>query len=132
MPRGTAMVILPLGPCTSILPAATAIFTPEGSGIGLFPIRDIVLVQRFVKSCALQTFLKTCLPDFAEQFAAHVGFARGAAAHQALRRGHNAAAQATNDRLNVMRADITARSRPRNALDAGNDAATVRGVLQKN
>src|SRR5215813_6657968 len=45
IPRGTATLSLPLGPWTSILSEAMAILTPEGTEIGLFPIRDICLFQ---------------------------------------------------------------------------------------
>src|SRR5229473_2201251 len=134
MPNGTARLILPLGPCTSILSAATATFTPEGSGIGLFPMRDIVLVQPFVKSwtACCKTCRKLLLPNFAEQFAANISFARGASAHQTFGSGDDADAQPAHHRLDVVRADIETRSGTRNALDAGNDAAAIRRVLQEN
>src|SRR6266403_1382544 len=139
MPRGTAMLNLPFGPWTSILSVATAIFTPEGSRIGLFPMRDIVLVQPFVNSCAApcKTFEQTLatrlpLPDFAQQFASDIRFARGAATRQSLRRGDDADTQSADHRLYVMRADIAARSGTRDALDAGDDAAAVRSVFQEN
>src|ERR1700746_2528744 len=132
-PRGTATVILPLGPCTSILSAATATFTPEGSGIGLFPMRDIVLAQPFVKSfpACCRLFQKPSLPDFAEQFAANIRLARGAPAHQTLRSRNNTDAQSADHRLDVKTSDVAASSWTRNALDAGNHAAAIRRVLQK-
>src|SRR5712671_2091173 len=107
---------------TSILFAATATFTPEGSGIGLFPMRDIVLVQPFVKSwtACCKTCRKLLLPNFAEQFAANISFARGASAHQTFGSGDDDDAQPAHHRLDVVRADIETRSRTRNALDAGN------------
>src|SRR5271154_3713099 len=132
---------LPLGPCTSTLPACMANFTPCGRGIGLLPIRDIFRVPFQKTLCLLQSCAKpgaACcaptkawLPDFAEQFAAEIGFARGTAAHQTLRRGENADAEAANDRANFRGANIAARAGTRNALDAGDDAAAVRGVLEK-
>src|SRR6266851_3974431 len=117
MPNGTARLILPLGPCTSILSEATATFTPEGSGIGLFPMRDIVLVQPFVNSDPA-TF-KKFLPNFAQQFATDASFARGAPTHQSARRGQNADAQAADNRLDILRANVPARAWPRNSLHAG-------------
>src|SRR6266853_781460 len=133
MPNGTARLILPLGPCTSILSATTATFTPEGSRIGLFPMRDIVLVQPFIKSCAAccKTCRKLLLPNFAEQFAANISFARGASAHQTFGSGDDADAQPAHHRLDVVRADIKTRSVTRNALDAGKDAAAIRRVRQE-
>src|SRR4029077_6299026 len=79
-----------------------------------------------------KTFDQVLLPDFAEQFAADFGFTRRAAAHQSLRRGQNADAQPADDGLDLLRTDIKASARTRNPLDAGDDAAAVRRVLQKN
>src|ERR1700722_9800913 len=111
MPRGIAKESLPLGPCTSILPPCMATLTPEGSGIGLRPIRDI-------SSYPLNSKItqKLSLPNFTKNFAAHFGFARRAPAHQALGRGHNADAQPANHWTNVRDAQVSARSRTRNAL----------------
>src|SRR2546425_4922263 len=79
-----------------------------------------------------KTFDQALLPDFAEQFATDFGFTRRASAHQSLRRGHNADAQSADDGLDVLRTDIKASAWTRNPLDAGDDAAAVRRVLQKN
>src|SRR5262249_28195228 len=116
-PRGMWIDSLPLGPCTSTWSAVTAIFTPCGTGIGLRPIRDI--------------FSMPFLPNLAENLAADFRFAGGAAAHQALRRGQNADAQAAHHGTNVGRAKITSCAGPRYALHAGDHAATIRGVLQE-
>src|SRR5262249_24573088 len=112
--RGTPTVLLPFGPCTSILSAAMPIFTPVGTVIGLRPIRDIFL------------------PNLAENFAADAGFASGAAAHQAFRRGQNADAQAADDGANFGRAGVTASAGARNALHASDHAAAIGRVLQEN
>src|SRR5712692_8297759 len=123
MPRGIAKESLPFGPCTSILPACMAIFTPAGTGIGLRPIRDIFSI--FLDS-------KYRLPDFAKKFAAQPSLTRRAAAHQPLRGSHDADAQPTHDGTNFLRAQIRAGARARNALQAGDYAAAVRRVLQEN
>ena len=41
-PGGTACFSVPLGPFTSTAPAEMFTVTPFGTGIGFFPIRDIV------------------------------------------------------------------------------------------
>src|ERR1700738_237129 len=141
MPRGIRRDSLPFGPCTSMLPSCMAIFTPEGTGIGLRPIRDICSFPLTAK-CASQNLVlklslpkfpsKNSLPDFANDFAAQLGFASGAAAHQAFRRSHDADPQAAYDRTNLCDTQITPRSRPRNPLHASDDATAVRRVLQEN
>src|SRR5215471_2780302 len=120
---GTSTLSLPLGPCTSTLPPATGlIFTPEGTGIGLRPIRDIVSLS------FSQNFR---LPDFAKNFAAEIRLAGSATGHHALWRGENADAQPANDGTDFARAEIVALAGARNALHAGDDAAAVRRVLQE-
>src|SRR5580704_1296686 len=143
MPCGNGTVSLPLGPCTSTWPLCSAIFTPAGTGIGLRPIRDICsslapknsnrlhLCSTGAQHAApLQTQL--CLPYLAENLAADFGFARGTSAHQAFWRRQNVDAQPANDRADIGCAEIAARAGARNALDAGDDAAAVRRVLQEN
>src|SRR5580658_7167456 len=140
MPCGNGTVSLPFGPCTSTCPACRAIFTPAGTGIGLRPIRDIcssLAPETQIRYSLLDLGAACCaptnrLPDFAENFAAYFGFAGAASAHQALWRRQNVDAQAANDRADVHGPEITARAGARNALDAGDDAATVRCVLQEN
>src|SRR5438034_2858462 len=75
---------------------------------------------------------QTLLPDFSEKLAANISLERCATAHQSLPRGQNTDAQPADDWLDVLRTDIKARARTRNPLDAGDDAAAVRRVLQKN
>src|SRR5713101_6599201 len=72
------------------------------------------------------------LPNLAKQLAADFRFARCTPAHQAAGRGQNADAQPANDRTNSHRAGVTPGAGARDALDAGDDAAAVRGVLQEN
>src|SRR6266481_5460018 len=123
IPCGMAKESFPFGPCTSILPPCMATFTPAGTGIGLFPIRDIFFFSLNSK-CPL--------PHFAKNFAAQLGFARRAAAHQPLRRGHDADAQSAHHGTDVRRAEIRACARARDALQPGDHAAAVRRVLQEN
>src|SRR6267378_3937053 len=134
MPCGIAKESLPFGPCTSILPVCRAIFTPAGTGIGLRPIRDIYssLFKSLPSWAQHAAPLQTRLPDFAKNLAAHFGLARRTAAHQPLRRGHDADAQPAYDGTNVGRAEIRTGARARDALQAGDHAAAVRGVLQEN
>src|SRR5438874_513104 len=110
MPRGTATESFPFGPCTSTLPPSSAIFTPWGTAIGLFPIRDICL------SLSL-----TGAPP-----------ARRAAAHHASRGGQNADAQAAHHRPNLRHAKVGACAGPGNPPQAADDAAAVGRVLQEN
>src|SRR5262249_42663584 len=95
-PFGMFTLSLPLGPCTSILSEAKAIFTPDGTGIGLFPIRDIF---QFNPSNLRLEKTEKKLPNLTKQFAADVGLARGTAGHQTARRGQDADPQAANYRL---------------------------------
>src|SRR5579871_2933521 len=90
MPRGRFTLILPLGPCTSILSGPSWIFTPAGTAIGFLPIRDMVSVlscQTFPErlDARYQTAIGL-LPDLAQHFAANMRFARRAAGHHALGR----------------------------------------------
>src|SRR4030088_3147061 len=100
MPCGIAKESLPFGPCTSILPACMAIFTPAGTGIGFRPVRGIFSI-----------FLdyEYRLPHFAKNFAAHFGLARRTAAHQPPRCGHDTDAQPAHHGTNIVRAEIRAR-----------------------
>src|SRR6516162_9031643 len=102
-PFGMATLNLPLGPCTSTFSEPRAIFTPAGTGIGLFPIRDIFnQPQQSVLSETAK------LPNLAKQFAADLVLARDAAAHQSLRGRKNTDAQPADHRLDLVRTDIAA------------------------
>src|ERR1700730_13921415 len=155
--RGTSTNSLPLGPCTSTLPPVELTFTPEGSGIGLRPIRDMVPLsfsyslsrchhgsefksKNRSKDRPLQNLntpaseggrYDTPLPNLAKNFAANIRLARGAAGHQALRRGEDADAEAADDGLEVGCAEVIALARAVNPLHAGDHAAAVGGVLEE-
>src|SRR5690242_1264002 len=117
MPRGTGILSLPLGPCTSIAADPICTFTPEGTAIGFFPIRDM-------SPCLL--------PDFAKQFAAQALLAGGAAGHNAARGAQDAHTQTAENAANFLDADVTPAARPRNAVQVRDHRALVRRVFQKN
>src|SRR5579872_1154700 len=93
----------PLGPSTAIS-FPIAIFTPFGSGIGLFPTRDI----------------KSSLPKLAENLPAHALLASRASGHDAARRGQNIDPQASQNLRHFLAVHVDAAARPGNALDARN------------
>src|SRR5579872_5381785 len=121
MPRGTTTLILPFGPCTSTAPSLNCTFTPDGTGITLFPIRDIAFNPRCLK----------LLPHLAQQLAADALFAGRLSCHYAAWRGKNRDTHAPYDWANSKLSYVTSRSRPRNALEIGNNAAPLRRVSQK-
>src|SRR5215467_12767236 len=71
----------------------------------------------------LKPSFRNQLPNFAKQFSADFRLLCRATGHQALRSRDDADSKSTNDRLHVHRADVLALTRPRNALEAGDDAA---------
>src|SRR5437762_11157717 len=103
-----------------------AIFTPDGTGIGLLPIRDM-----FYFNPSKLFVQKKMLPNLTKQLATDFRFLCGAAGHQAFRRGDDTDAESADDGLDVHRADVTARPWARNALQPGDDTAAVRRVLQE-
>src|ERR1700683_581419 len=119
IPRGIFTLILPLGPWTSTVAAEICTFTPLGTGMIFFPMRDIF------------SSLASPLPDFAEYFAADVGLSRGAARHHAPRRRHDADAQATDDAAQFLRARVLAAAGLRHALQVRDGAAPVGRILQE-
>src|ERR1700735_1376825 len=95
MPSAISAETLPLGPSTKTVVPSTLYFTPGGSGIGFFPMRDIaqnpylgLRVPIAIATVPLQPE-KTGLPDLAKQLAAHALAARLAASHYAPWRGQN-------------------------------------------
>src|SRR5579872_5614012 len=116
MPSGMGTVSLPLGPVTSSC-APTWIFTPLGSGIGFFPIRDID---------------QNLLPDATENLAAHVFLVGVAAGHDTARRGQNVDAEAAEHARDLGLPDVHAATGPRNALDRGDHRRVIGAVLEIN
>src|SRR5579871_5215850 len=101
IPAGIGTVSFPFGPVTSSA-APTCTFTPLGSVIGFFPIRDID---------------QNPLPHPAQNLAAHVLFVRVAPGHDAPRRRQNVDAQAAQHARNIGLADVHATAGPRHAFD---------------
>src|SRR5579883_2146 len=116
MPGGIGTVSLPFGPVTSNCEPIWT-FTPPGSGIGFFPIRDID---------------QNLLPDAAENLAAHVLLVRVAPGHDAARRGQNVDTEPAQHARNLGLPDIDAATRPRDALDGRNHRRVVVAILQIN
>src|SRR3989442_8923583 len=80
-----------------------------------------------VQTCALPI----CLPDFAEHFAADAGLARRAPGHHASRRGQDVDAEAAHNRPDLQDSDVAPAAGLRDAAQARDRAALVRGVLQE-
>src|SRR5581483_299213 len=116
MPSGSGTLSLPFGPVTSSC-APTWIFTPFGSGIGFFPIRDID---------------QNLLPHATENLAAHVFLVGVAAGHHTARRGQNINSETSQHARDLGLADIDTAARPRDALDGGDDGRIVVAVLEIN
>src|SRR5438105_1753241 len=100
MPGGMGTLSLPLGPVTSNC-GPTWIFTPLGSGIGFFPIRDINL---------------NLLPHPAKNLAAHVFLVGVPAGHHTARGRQNVNAHTAQHARDVGLTDIYPAARPGNAF----------------
>src|SRR5579872_1663513 len=115
MPSGSGTSSLPFGPSTFIV-FPRAIFTPFGSGMGLFPTLDII----------------PSLPKLAENLPAHMFFASRTARHHPARRGQDADSQPAQHFRDFPAAHINTAARPRNPLDARDHRHVARRVLQIN
>src|SRR5690349_21573851 len=102
MPGGRGAWSEPLGPFTVTAPAATLTVTPLGRVIGLRPMRDI-----------------GCLPDVAEDLAAHAGLGGGATGHETLRSRKDVDAEAAVDPGNPVLAAVDAAARLADSLEVG-------------
>src|SRR2546421_7060117 len=83
----------PLGPLTVTRSGSIAIVTPDGMGMGRFPIRDMALT-------------KSCLPDLRHDFAADALLARLVTGHDALGSGDDRRAHAALDARDVPVVDV--------------------------
>src|SRR5579864_8160625 len=111
MPCGMGTVSLPFGPVTSSCsPICT--FTPLGSGIGFFPILDIIS------------------PNPAQNFAAHVLFVSVAPGHYPARRRQDVDPHAAQHAGYVGLADIHPAARTRDALDSRDHRRIIVSVFQ--
>src|SRR5687767_7753089 len=115
MPGGIRCVSVPLGPLTSTASGDTLTFTPDGTGIGFLPIRDIAESS----------------PDVAQHFAADTGLDGVAAGHHAVRGRENARAEPAHDARDVVSAEVDAPARPADPLETGNDRLAARSVLER-
>src|SRR5690349_578192 len=101
---GSSRESLPLGPSTRTDPSATFTLTPEGTVMGMRPIRDMVV-----------------LPHRTEQLAADALLARLAIDENAFRGRQHLHTQALPNGRDLGRADVDAEARPRHALHAQDD-----------
>src|SRR5262245_14258754 len=141
-PAGRCVCTWPFGPCTTTVLPFTSNFTPCGSGIGFFPMRDIVLnpfIKRVLQAVSWpNSTLVTGLialrvsPHFAQNLATHAFFACLAAGHHSLGSGENVDAQPAQDARDFVVPHVHAAAGTRNALQIGNGGGIVRPVLQIN
>ena len=89
--------------------------TPAGTVMGILPILDIMLPP---------------LPDKRKDFAADMQLACLLVGHNALGRGNDGNAEATQDLGQLVSAGINAQARLGNAAQAGDDLFLVAKILQ--
>ena len=94
---------LPSGPSTAISPAATATFTPAGTGTGFLPMRDMFLQFGFIRSMFDSRAHQLDLPNFAQHFAAEVSLPRFAVADHAAAGADDRNSQAVEHRPQLRR-----------------------------
>src|SRR5215210_396873 len=102
----------PLGPFTETSSGSMLISTPEGTTIGLRPIRDMGL------------------PDERDDFAADARGAGLVTGHHAARGGHDRGSHPALDLRDAALVDVEALARARGALEAADGARAILGVLQ--
>src|SRR5436190_1550401 len=114
MSRGMRSKSSPFGPWTRTSSGSIATVTPDGTGMGLRPMRDIA-----------------GLPDLRHDLAADARLAGLVAGHDAPGRGHDRRPHAAEDLRDLVVADVAALAGARDALEPGDRAAAVVGVLQR-
>ena len=108
---------VPLGPFTvTTFPSPMVTSTPAGTVIGILPIRDI--------SCLPP------LPDKRQDFAADMVLASLLIGHDALGRGNDGDAQATENLGQLVGAGIDTQAGLGDAAETGNDLLLIAQVLQ--
>src|SRR4051812_44579206 len=113
MSRGTVCWSSPRGPLTRTTPGSTETVTPEGTGMGCLPIRDIV------KS-----------PYERDDLAADA-LATGLVARQdAVGRRHDRGSHAALDTRDLVVRDVMPAARARDALEPEDHCGAVLGVLE--
>src|SRR5215472_4034326 len=133
-PLGRWVSTWPLGPCTTTLLPLTSNFTPCGSGIGLFPIRDILLIP---SSAQHKLAARSCAPSarsphFAQQLAAQALLAGLASSHHSLGRREDVDTQPTQHAGNLVAAHVDPAAGTGDALQIGDRSIVVRTVFQVN
>src|SRR5581483_2143736 len=112
VPRGSGVSSLPFGPCTATVLPSNFTVTPLGSGIGFFPILDIVSTRRS-QLCSLAgsqcpVANKRFLPDFAQEFTTQAFFAGLPSGHHTARGGENIDSQPAENARDLGAAHIDA------------------------
>src|SRR5215207_2973419 len=115
MSRGMRSESSPLGPCTRTTPGSIETVTPDGTGMGLRPMRDMA----------------TWSPDLCHDLATDALLARLVAGHDAVGRRHDRGAHAALDLAHALRAGVVALAGSRDAAQAGDGRAAVLGVLER-
>src|SRR5262245_56267414 len=114
-PDGIDWDSLPLGPSTLTVLPSTPIFTPCGIMMGFLPILDMV---------------SALLPHVREHFAAQLLLATFPVCHDTTRRGEDRHTHTTEDRRDLVLADVDPPSRSRHPHEAGDHLLVPRAILQ--
>src|ERR1700693_1382159 len=115
----------PRGPFTVTRSGSIEIDTPDGSGMGCFPIRDIWLSSLWAGSPQARS------PDSGHDLATNAGGAGVVAGHQALGGRDDGGPHSALDPGNVRVVDVRALAGPRGALHAGDHRLALRRVLER-
>src|SRR6478735_9922596 len=109
-----ARLSVPLGPLTVTWRPSIVTSTPDGTGMGRRPIRD----------------MSVHLPDEREDFAAQLRLTRLLAGHDPLARADDDDAQAAEDSRDVRLASVDAQARLADPLETGDDRDLPVDVLE--
>src|SRR5258708_37113807 len=112
MSRGIRSLSSPLGPLTRTDSGSIETVTPEGTGMGCLPIRDI------------------SSPHLRQDLAADAGGPGGVAGHHAMGGGDDRGAHATQHLGDRLRIDVVAPAGAGHAAQAGDRRAALLGVLE--
>src|SRR3954468_10947440 len=108
MGSGTVRERVPFGPFTLTVPAPIVTSTPEGTGMGERPTRDI-----------------SSSPHVAEDLAAHATLARLTVGHESLAGREDGDTEATEDARHLVRLAVHAKARLGDAPDAADRALAL-------
>src|SRR5919107_1307097 len=110
---------VPLGPLTETCWPSRVTSTPDGTGTGSLPMRDMLFLSRSRRS-----------PDVGDDFATHAGSVRLLVGQQALGGRDDRDAEAAEDLGQAGRLRVHPQTGLGDAADAGDRALTVLAVLQ--